>query len=132
MASSGKNDMRTPLARIQHLGAAKSGTTDHSRQRLTALAIAPLSIFFLVSLVALSGADYETARRYLAHPLVSILLLGFIGAVVVHMRIGMQIVVEDYVHTDGLKQLCIVANKFFSYAVGLACVYAALKIGFGS
>jgi succinate dehydrogenase / fumarate reductase membrane anchor subunit len=130
--SASKNDMRTPLARVLHLGAAKSGTRDHMRQRLTALAIAPLAIFFVVSLVALAGADYETAHRYLAHPLVSILLLAFIGAVVVHMRIGVQIIIEDYVHTDGLKHLALVANTFFSYAVGLACVYAALKIGFGS
>ena len=129
---SAKNDMRTPLAKIQHLGSAKSGTRDHSRQRLTALAIAPLAIFFLVSVVALAGADYETARRYLGHPLVSILLLALIGAVVVHMRIGMQIVIEDYVHGEGLKHFTLVANTFFSYAVGLACIYAALKIGFGS
>lgn len=127
-----KNDMRTPLARVLHLGAAKSGTRDHMRQRLTALAIAPLAVFFLVSLVALAGADYDTARHYLAHPLVSILLLALIGAAVIHMRIGVQIVIEDYVHTEGLKHFTLIANTFFSYAVGLACVYAALKIGFGS
>lgn len=127
-----KNDMRTPLAKVLHLGAAKSGTRDHMRQRLTALAIAPLAVFFLVSLVALAGTDYDTARHYLANPLVSILLLALIGAAVIHMRIGVQIVIEDYVHTEGLKHFTLVANTFFSYAVGLACVYAALKIGFGS
>ncbi|MGB3809408.1 MAG: succinate dehydrogenase, hydrophobic membrane anchor protein [Parvibaculum sp.] len=132
MSGSAKNDMRTPFAKVQHLGSAKSGTRDHSRQRLTALAIAPLAIFFLVSIVALSGADYETARRYLANPLVSILLLALIGAAIVHMRIGMQIVIEDYVISEGLKHFTLIANTFFSYAVGLACVYAALKIGFGS
>ncbi|HEY4343021.1 MAG TPA: succinate dehydrogenase, hydrophobic membrane anchor protein [Parvibaculum sp.] len=132
MSVSKKNDMRTPYAKISHLGAAHGGTTEHIRQRVTALAIAPLAIFFLVSIVALAGTDYETAHRYLAHPLVSILLLALIGASIMHMRIGMQIVIEDYVHTDRLKQVTLIANTFFSYAVGLACVFAALKIGFGS
>lgn len=130
--STSKDDMRTPLNKIQHLGSAHSGTRDHMRQRATALAIAPLAIFFLVSLVALAGADFETARRYLAHPLVSMLLLALIGASIVHMRIGMQIVIEDYVHTEGLKHFTLLANTFFSYAIGLACVFAALKIAFGS
>lgn len=130
--SASKDDMRTPLARIQYLGSAHSGTRDHMRQRATALAIAPLAIFFLVSLVALAGADFETARRYLAHPLVSLLLLALIGASIVHMRIGMQIIIEDYVHGEGRKHFTLLANNVFSYAIGLACVFAALKIAFGS
>jgi succinate dehydrogenase / fumarate reductase membrane anchor subunit len=127
-----KKDMRTPLSHVLNLGAARSGTREHMRQRFTALAIAPLAIFFLVSIVALSGADYDTARRYLANPLVSILLLALIAATIVHMRIGMQIIIEDYIRGEGLKHFTLVLNSFFSYAVGLACVYAALKIGFGS
>ncbi|MEQ8265968.1 MAG: succinate dehydrogenase, hydrophobic membrane anchor protein [Parvibaculum sp.] len=127
-----RNDMRTPLARVLHLGSAKSGTQDHIRQRLTAIAIAPLSIFFLVGLVALTGADYETARAWLAHPLVGILALCLVVAAIVHMRIGMQIVIEDYVIAEGPKHLSIIANNFFSYGAGLACLYAVLKIGFGS
>ncbi|MEX0839351.1 MAG: succinate dehydrogenase, hydrophobic membrane anchor protein [Parvibaculum sp.] len=126
------NDMRTPLARVIHLGSAKSGTQDHIRQRLTAIVIAPLSIFFLVGLVALTGADYETARAWLANPLVGILALCLVAAVIVHMRIGMQIVIEDYVIAEGLKHLSIIANTLFSYGIGLACLYAVLKIGFGS
>ncbi|ABS63054.1 Succinate dehydrogenase hydrophobic membrane anchor [Parvibaculum lavamentivorans DS-1] len=126
------NDMRTPLARVLHLGSAKSGTQDHIRQRLTAVAIAPLSLFFLVLLVALTGADYETARSWLANPLVGILALCLIVAAIIHMRIGMQIVIEDYVIAPGLKHLSILANTFFSYGVGLACLYAVLKLAFGS
>ena len=127
-----KQDMRTPKAKILHLGSAHSGTGDHMIQRATALAIAPLAIFFIVSVVALAGAEYDTARAYLGHPLVSILLIALIGAVVVHMRIGVKITIEDYVHTEGLKHFALLANSFFSYGVGLACIYAALKIGFGS
>ncbi|MGV8997784.1 MAG: succinate dehydrogenase, hydrophobic membrane anchor protein [Parvibaculaceae bacterium] len=127
-----KKDMRTPLAKILHLGSAHSGTEDHMVQRATALAIAPLSVFAIVSVVALIGADYETAHAYVANPLVSILLIALIGAFVLHMRIGVKITIEDYVHSEGLKHFALLANSFFSYGVGLACIYAALKIGFGS
>lgn len=127
-----KQDMRTPKAKILHLGSAHSGTGDHMIQRATALAIAPLAIFFIVSVVALAGAEYDTARAYLGHPLVSILLIALIGAVVVHMRIGVKITIEDYVHSEGLKHYVLLANSFFSYGIGLACIYAVLKISFGS
>jgi succinate dehydrogenase / fumarate reductase membrane anchor subunit len=125
-------DMRTPLAKIQFLGSARSGTSDHSLQRATAMVLAPLAIFFVVSVLALAGAEYETARAYLGHPLVSILFIGMIGALVMHMRIGVKITVEDYVHSEGLKHFTLLANSVFSYGIGLACIYAALKIGFGS
>tara|TARA_R110000824_G_scaffold118960_10_gene271763 strand:- start:20858 stop:21247 length:390 start_codon:yes stop_codon:yes gene_type:complete len=125
-------DMRTPLAKIQFLGTARSGTSDHALQRASALAIAPLAIFFIVSVVALTGAEYDVARAYLANPLVSIILIALISAVVIHMRIGVKIVIEDYVHSEGLKHFTLLANSFFSYGIGLACIYAALKIGFGS
>lgn len=124
--------MRTPLAKIQHFGSAKSGTGDHVLQRATAFAIIPLAIFFLVSIVALTGAEYETARAYLANPLVSIVFIALICAVVLHMRVGMKIVIEDYVHGETVKYFTLLANSFFSYGIGLACIYAALKIGFGS
>ncbi|MFZ3034570.1 MAG: succinate dehydrogenase, hydrophobic membrane anchor protein [Parvibaculum sp.] len=126
------NDMRTPKAKISHLGSARSGTSDHALQRMTALAIAPLAVFFIVSVVALAGAEYETARAYLANPLVSILFIALIGTGVIHMRIGVKIVIEDYVHGDTLRHFTLIANSFFSYAIGLACIYAVLKISFSS
>ena len=130
--SAPKKDMRTPLARVLHLGSAGSGTSDHIRQRITAIAIAPLAIFFLVLLVALTGADYETARSWLANPLVAIAALLLIVAVIMHMRTGMQIVIEDYVTGEMLRSLSLIGNYFFSYAIGFACIYAVLKIGFGA
>ena len=124
--------MRTPKAKISYLGSARSGTGDHILQRATALAIAPLAIFFLVSVVALAGAEYETARAYLANPLVSILFIALIGTVIIHMRIGVKIIIEDYVHGETAKHFTLIANSFFSYAIGLACIYAVLKISFSS
>jgi succinate dehydrogenase membrane anchor subunit len=124
-------DMRTPLSRVRGHGSAKSGTEHFWAQRLTALANVPLVIFLIASVVALVGTDYETVRAYLSMPVVSILFLLLIGSGVYHMRLGMQVVIEDYVHSEGTKLLAVVGNNFFSVLVGLACVYAVLKLGFG-
>ena len=124
-------DMRTPLARVRGLGSAKSGTEHFWIQRLTALANVPLAIFLLASVIALVGADYATVKTYLSMPVVSIVLLLLILSGVYHMRLGMQVIIEDYVHGEGMKLLSIIANNFFSALVGLACVYAVLKLGLG-
>ncbi|MBI1260418.1 MAG: succinate dehydrogenase, hydrophobic membrane anchor protein [Rhizobiales bacterium] len=126
------SEMRTPLSRVHGLGSAKSGSGHFIAQRMTALALVPLAIFLLASLVAVTGADWQTAHDYVANPLSAILLLLFIGVGIVHMRLGMQVVIEDYVHGHGLKILALVANSFFAVLVGLTCIYAVLKIGFGS
>ncbi|MDE1174945.1 MAG: succinate dehydrogenase, hydrophobic membrane anchor protein [Parvibaculaceae bacterium] len=126
------SDMRTPLSRVRGLGSAKTGTEHFWAQRATAFALVPLAIFLIASVVALAGSDYETVRHYAGNPLVAIALLALIGAGVYHMRIGMQVVIEDYVTTEGPKVLSLLANSFFAVLVGLACVYAVLKIGFGA
>ena len=126
------SDMRTPLSRVRGLGSAKAGTEHFWLQRLTAIANIPLVIFLLASLVALAGADYETVRAYLSMPLVTVIVLALIVSGIWHMRLGMQVVIEDYVPGENLKLLSIIGNNFFALAVGLACVYAALKLGFGS
>lgn len=125
------SDMRTPLSRVRGFGSAKSGTDHFWAQRLTALANVPLVIFLIASIVALVGADYETVRAYLSMPIVSILFLLLIGSGIYHMRLGMQVVIEDYVHGEATKLLAVIGNNFFSVLVGLACVYAVLKLGFG-
>lgn len=130
--SASKNDMRTPFGRVLGRGSAKSGTRDHIRQRVTALAMVPLFLFFVGFVVALTGADYQTARAWLGNPLVAIAALGLIGAAIMHMRIGMQIVIEDYVTGDRLRALALIANTFFAYAAGIACIYAVAKIGFSA
>ena len=129
--SASKKDMCTPLGRVLAHGSAKSGTGDHIRQRVTAIAMVPLALFFTGFLVSLVGADYETARAALGNPLVAVAALLFVVAAIMHMRIGMQIVIEDYVTGARLRSLALIGNFFFSYAVGLACLYAVAKIGFG-
>jgi len=125
-------DMRTPLSRVRGHGSAKSGTDHFWVQRLTAVANIPLAIFFVASVVALVGADYETVKAYLSMPIVSIMFLLLIGSGIYHMRLGMQVIIEDYVDGETTKLLVVIGNNFFSVLVGLACVYAVLKLGFGA
>jgi succinate dehydrogenase / fumarate reductase, membrane anchor subunit len=123
--------MSTPLARVRGLGAAKSGTEHFWRQRLTAVANVPLTIAFVLILVSLLGRNHAAAAQILGSPLVAIIMLLFIASITVHMRIGMQVVIEDYVHDEPVKLILLMLNTFFSLAVALASAYGILKLSFG-
>jgi succinate dehydrogenase / fumarate reductase membrane anchor subunit len=123
--------LRTPLARVRGLGSARSGTDHFWRQRLTAVANVPLTIGFVLIVIALLGRNQAGAQRILGSPLVAIVMLLFIGSVTYHMRIGMQVIIEDYVHDEVGKLALIMANTFFAVGVGLACAYAVFKLSFG-
>ncbi len=125
------SSMRTPLSKVRGLGSARSGTDHFWRQRLTAMANIPLAIAFIVVVLLLQGKDRASALHLLANPFVTILMLMFIGSGLYHMRLGMQIIIEDYVHGEGTKVLCLMANTFFTITIGVASVYALLKISFG-
>ena len=122
--------LRTPVAKIRYLGSARSGTQHNNYMRLTSIALLPLTIAFVVMMLSLVGKDYNQAHAYLAHPVPSILLLLFLAAGVFHMQLGMRTIIEDYVHDRHLKEWSLMANLFFCIAVGLACIYAVLRIGF--
>ncbi|MEZ5853057.1 MAG: succinate dehydrogenase, hydrophobic membrane anchor protein [Hyphomicrobiaceae bacterium] len=124
--------IRTPLARARGLGSAKEGTTHFWRQRATAVANIFLSIAMIVLVVRLVGADHAAVKATLRNPLVALLVLAFVGSGIVHMRLGMQTIIEDYVHSEGRKVLCLMLNSAFAMLMGLACVYAVLKLSFGA
>ncbi|HML28608.1 MAG TPA: succinate dehydrogenase, hydrophobic membrane anchor protein, partial [Hyphomicrobium sp.] len=92
--------MRTPLKKVRYLGSAKEGADHFWKQRVTAVANLFLGIFLVWLIVSLLGADYATAKQKLAHPLIAIPLLGLVLSSTVHMRIGMQVIIEDYVHGE--------------------------------
>jgi succinate dehydrogenase / fumarate reductase, membrane anchor subunit len=123
--------MRTPLGRVRNLGASHSGTSDFWRQRLTAVAMVLLMVPVIVVVMMLLGRNQAGAAQILGSPLVAIVLLLFIVASAWHMKIGMQVVIEDYVHNEKLKLAVIMANNFFSVAVALISIYAILKLSSG-
>ncbi len=122
---------RTPLARVRALGSAKSGTGHFWHQRLTAIANVPLVIAFVLILVSLLGRSHAAVVQILGSPLVAIVMLLFIGSITYHMKLGMQVIIEDYVHDEKWKLAAVIANIFFALAVGLAAAYAILKLSFG-
>ena len=123
--------MRTPLARVRNLGASHSGTSDFWRQRVTAVAMVLLVLPVIIVVMMLLGRNQAGAAQILGSPLVAIILLLFIIASAWHMKIGMQVVIEDYVHGEKVKLAAIMANNFFSIAVALASIYAILKLSSG-
>jgi succinate dehydrogenase membrane anchor subunit len=123
--------IRTPLARVRGRGAARSGTRDFWRQRLTAVANVPLTIAAIIIIIMLLGRNQAAVAQILGAPLVAIIMLLFVASVTVHMRIGMQVIIEDYVHDESTKLTLIMANTFFAIAVALASAFGILKLSFG-
>ncbi len=123
--------MRTPLGKVRGLGSAKDGTDTFWRQRITAVALVPLFIFFIVFLIAHAGAPYEEVVGSLANPFIAALLGAMVIAGLIHMRIGMQEIIDDYVHGEKIKFLAVIGNTFFTFLIGALCLFAVLKLGFG-
>jgi succinate dehydrogenase / fumarate reductase, membrane anchor subunit len=123
--------MKTPFSRVHGLGTAHSGTGHFWMQRLTGIANLPLIIAFLVVITSLVGSSQASVIATLSNPFVAMILLAALISVLIHMRIGMQVIIEDYVHTELKKIVLLMANTFFTLAVGIAAVYAILKINFG-
>ena len=123
--------MRTPLGRVRGLGSAKKGTEHFFMQRVTALANIPLTLFLVGALVVHAGADYTTMTAFLGNPLVGVVMLLLIVSACYHMKLGLQVVIEDYVHGEATKLLAIIANQFFALTVAVACSLAVLKLVIG-
>ncbi|MEH2524332.1 MULTISPECIES: succinate dehydrogenase, hydrophobic membrane anchor protein [unclassified Bradyrhizobium] len=129
--SAPKASMRTPLGRVRHLGSSHSGTSDFWRQRLTGVALTLLIVPVIVIVLMLIGRNQAGAAQILGSPPIAIILTLFIIASAWHMKIGMQVVIEDYVHNEKIKLASVMANNFFCFAVALASIYAILKLSSG-
>ena len=125
-------NMRTPLKRVRALGSAKEGADHFWKQRVTAVANIFLTLFVIWLVVSLVGADHATVKASLAHPVnaIALGLLAISGAI--HMRLGMQVIIEDYVHGELGKVVLLMLNTFFAILIGAACLFAVAKLSFGA
>ncbi len=123
--------LRSPLGRVRGLGSAKEGTGHFWAQRVTAIALIPLTFLFVVIIFAFIGADHARAVALMGNPLVAVTMLLFIGDGFYHMQLGMQVVIEDYIHHEALKTLSLLCVSLGTVTLGVASVFAILKLAFG-
>ncbi len=123
--------LRTSLSRARGLGSAKEGTHHWWWQRLTAVALVPLSFWFVISLVCKIGADHGEVVQWIQSPIVSLLLILFIVMLFHHAQLGVQVVIEDYVDSKWQKLTSLILLKFLAIIAALASIIAVLKISLG-
>ena len=123
--------LQSPLSRARGLGSAKNGTHHWWMQRVTAIALIPLTLWFVVAIIKITGAGHSDAISWVQSPFNAIMLLLLIVATFYHMQLGLQVVIEDYVHSEVTKTTLMLAQKLTSFALGVAAGFAVLKIAFG-
>jgi succinate dehydrogenase / fumarate reductase, membrane anchor subunit len=130
-AKPSNQSMRTPLGKVRKFGPARSGTSDFWQQRITGVAMTLLILPVVVVIMMLLSRNQPNAKQILGSPLISLIMILFIIASAIHMKIGMQVVIEDYIQNEKLKLVTIMANNFFSIAVALAAIFAIFKLASG-
>ena len=120
--------MRTDLGRVRGLGTAKEGVHHWWMQRLTAIALIPLTLWFIISIATLNNASYIETVNWLSTPLVSIFMIILVSATLYHALLGVQVVVEDYIHQEGFKFLLLIGLKFIFLVLGVVAIFSLLKI----
>ncbi len=124
--------LRSPLGRVLGLGSAKAGTDHWWAQRVSAVALIPLSLWFVISLLALPALDYSTVRAWLSFPLSGFLAVLLVAVLTYHSYLGTNEVIEDYVHAAGVKLFWLLLLRFLYVLVGGASIFAILRVAFGS
>ena len=124
--------LRSPISRARGLGSARDGVEHWWLQRVTAVALVPLVLWLSVALIALPGTDYATVIAWLREPLTTILVVLLLIALFYHTALGLQVVIEDYVHSDRTKFPMLIVMHLSCFALGVAGIIAVLRIGFGS
>jgi succinate dehydrogenase / fumarate reductase, membrane anchor subunit len=125
-------DYRTSLSRVRGLGSSRGGTDHFWHQRLTAIANLVLLVFLIFTVIYLAGEPYPVMRAYFASPFVTVPALALAISAAFHMRIGMQVIIEDYVHAEGTKMVLLMLNTFFAAAVALTCTLSLIKLSLGA
>jgi succinate dehydrogenase / fumarate reductase membrane anchor subunit len=125
------NSAQTPLHKVQGMGSAHSGTGHFWHERVTSVALIPLSLWFLYAMVGLAGTSEVTALQFLAHPWNAMLMGGFVCFSLWHAYLGLQVVVDDYIHTTGTKIFLLLAIRFAVIAAGATCLFAIARIAIG-
>ncbi len=123
--------LQHPLGRVRGLGSAKTGSEHWWAQRVTAVALVPLTLWFIYSALALAGADYAAAKAWLGTPINAILMVLLVVATFHHVQLGLQVVIEDYIHGEASKVAALVAVKLGCVALAVAAVFSVLKVSFG-
>lgn len=122
--------LRTPLGKVRGLGSAKDGTHHWWMQRLTALALIPLSLWFVGAIIGLHDESHDYVIEWLASPIHTALLLSLIFAVFYHAQLGLQVVIEDYVHVEWVKLTTLICVNFAAIFLGIASAVSVLKVAF--
>ncbi len=123
--------LRSPLGRVSGLGSAKDGTAHWWSQRVTAIALLPLTLWFVISLLSLPALDFETVRTWLAYPMSGFLAALLVAVLTYHSYLGTTVIVEDYVHSSGMKVLSLMSLRFLYVLSGGAAIFAILRVVFG-
>ncbi|HEX6958476.1 MAG TPA: succinate dehydrogenase, hydrophobic membrane anchor protein [Ferrovibrio sp.] len=126
------NTMKTPLKRVRGLGSAKDGTQHFWIQRITAVALIPLALLMTGTVIRLAGADHATVAAAFHNPLIAIIALLAILAAFWHLKLGAQVIIEDYIHAEGAKLATLLAVTFAIFVVGGIAAISVLKLFFGA
>jgi len=126
------NDLRTPLAKVRGLGSAKDGTHHFWVQRVSALALTPLVLWFGLSVASLPNASYDSVVQWLDSPFNVVMLVSFLIAGFYHGALGLQVIIEDYISKEGIRIASIIAVQLISFFFAALGVFAALKISLGA
>lgn len=125
------SDLRSPLARARGLGSAKEGVAHWWAQRVTAIALVPLGVWFVGSVLGLIGASHAAVAAWIASPVSAVLLILLLGATLHHAQLGCQVVIEDYIHGEGAKLALILAMKSIAVVLFTAAAFAVLRLATG-
>lgn len=132
MSHNNQDSIRSPLGRARGLGSAKDGTHHWIVQRITAIALIPLSLYFLWQLPHIVNPDHGDLLEWIEDPVVAIALLLFIVTAFYHAALGVQVIIEDYIHNEFFKISCLILNQLTFFVLGVTGIYAVIRLSFGA